>query len=144
MSMSPSDMVYLRFISGLPDLTFRGARVRYQWTFATRRPEFVAPHPTPVSAQKLCAIAHIHGRPATARPTRALCQRIDACPGLWPLWLTNCHSHIPCQVAASPESIVALARSLIATREEKQMYLGGGVVGIVVVVLIVLFLVGRI
>jgi hypothetical protein len=39
--------------------------------FTTRRPEFVALHPTPTSAQKLCAIAHIHGRPATARPTRA-------------------------------------------------------------------------
>jgi hypothetical protein len=42
------------------------------------------------------------------------------------------------------KSITALARFLIATREDEQMYLGGGVVGIVVVVLIVLFLVGRI
>jgi Protein of unknown function (DUF3309) len=37
-----------------------------------------------------------------------------------------------------------LARCLTVTREAKQMYLGGGVVGIVVIVLIVLFLVGRI
>jgi hypothetical protein len=37
-----------------------------------------------------------------------------------------------------------LAHYLIATREAEQMYIGGGLVGIVVVVLIVLFLVGRI
>lgn|SRR5579862_1728984 len=40
--------------------------------------------------------------------------------------------------------IIALARSLAATREEEQMYYGGGLVGVVVVVLVVLFLMGRI
>jgi hypothetical protein len=37
-----------------------------------------------------------------------------------------------------------LARSPIATREAERMYVGGGIVGTVVIVLIVLFLVGRI
>jgi hypothetical protein len=39
---------------------------------------------------------------------------------------------------------MTFARFLTATCEEEQMYLGTGVVGTVVIVLIVLFLVGRI
>jgi hypothetical protein len=37
-----------------------------------------------------------------------------------------------------------LARSIITTREAEHMYIGGGLVGTVLVVLLVLFLLGRI
>jgi hypothetical protein len=40
--------------------------------------------------------------------------------------------------------MTTLARSLTETCEAEQMYIGGGLVGIVLVVLVVLFLVGRI
>jgi hypothetical protein len=48
------------------------------------------------------------------------------------------------EARANSGPMTMLARYLAVVREEKQMYLGGGVVGIVVIVLIVLFLVGRI
>jgi uncharacterized protein DUF3309 len=60
----------------------------------------------------------------------------------------------PAMAAASPGRswflagefgpIAMLARFPIATREVEQMYVGGGILGTVVIVLIVLFLVGRI
>jgi O-antigen ligase len=37
-----------------------------------------------------------------------------------------------------------LVHSQLVTREAKQMYFGGGIVGTVLIVLIVLFLVGRV
>ena len=40
--------------------------------------------------------------------------------------------------------MTVLVRSLPETREAEKMYIGGGFVGIVLVVLVVLFLVGRI
>jgi hypothetical protein len=42
------------------------------------------------------------------------------------------------------EPMTPLARYLAGTREVEQMYIGGGLVGVVLVVLVVLFLVGRI
>ena len=55
--------------------------------------------------------------------------------------LADCGSQIFGQAQASPGPITTLERCLTVTREAEQMYLGGGVVGIVAVVPIVLFLV---